>query len=316
MITLKLKKILLYFITGIVLILGATTYYAGSYFVDFAFKRGTATDSLALPAASKHIITPNLAVPAKPHFKNEVLQLNFKDGKRTATAFYPHQATDKWIIMVHGYCRDQRYVWNYAEHYLQKGYNVLTPDLNASGNSEGTYLTMGVKESEDIQGWINKLITLYPQSRIALHGVSMGAATVMLTASKSLPPQVYAVVEDCGYTSASKMCAGKLKELYGLPPFPVMDAVNLVQALRTGVYLSEATPGKFISNCKLPILFIHGDKDRLVPVSMLEELYSNCASSFKEKYIVEGAGHASAMETNPQAYFEKVLSFLNAYETK
>ena len=40
-------------------------------------------------------------------------------------------------------------------------------------------------------------------AEIVLHGLSMGAATVLMVSGERLPEQVKAIIEDCGYTSVS-----------------------------------------------------------------------------------------------------------------
>jgi len=307
----KLRKIIYCIFITLILTCMGISWWLGSYFVDFALKRGTAQDPKALPHASFAILSANLPPHPRPDFSSTEWTLSMKGEKRVATAFYAREKTNKWVILVHGYCRDQRYTWYYADVYLRNGYNVLTPDLNASGGSEGQYLTMGVKESDDIVGWSRKLAAEAPNARIALHGVSMGAATVLMAAQKALPQQVYAVVEDCGYTSAYDMFSMKLKEMFGLPEFPVLGLVNVVGRVKTGIYLSEAAPIKKLADCRLPMLFIHGDKDKLIPVAMVDELYGACKANVKEKYIAKGAGHARSMSTNPEVYFKKVFAFLN-----
>ena len=305
-----LKRYILPLLLVLLLIVGTAGWFIGSYFVDFAFKRGNPTDPKALPKASLGIISMNLAAPPKPDFKNEVWKISRNGEQRVATAFYAAQPTSSWIIMVHGYCRDQRYVWYYAAEYLNRGYNVLTPDLNASGNSDGQYLTMGIKESEDVVSWAESIVQKDKNVRIALHGVSMGAATVMLAAEKKLPPNVYAVVEDCGYTSAYEMASFQLRKMFDLPAFPVLNMVDIVQKIKLGCYLSEAAPVKDISRVKLPVLFIHGSKDSLIPYTMAEELYAKCGSSQKDIFIMKNAEHARSMYTDREAYFRKVFGFL------
>ena len=59
----------------------------------------------------------------------------------------------------------------------------------------------------------------------------------------------------------------------------------------------------------MPILFIHGDKDALVPFEMMGRLFDKAAAP-KEKFVVEGAGHAEAKNKNPAAYFDRVFNFL------
>lgn len=304
-------------LTLVVIVLSVTvsiSWLIGSYFVDFALKRGTEEDPKAPPKAAAGIIEPHLQPPGKPHYHNNILTINMDNGQRTATAFYTNKHSDKWIVMVHGYCRDQRYVWDYAEEYLRLGYNVLTPDLNASGNSEGQYLTMGIKESKDVATWAQLLAAKNDKSRIVLHGVSMGAATVMLATQEKLPDNVFAVIEDCGYTSAYEMFGLQLERMFNLPQFPIIDMTNIVHKLRLGCYMSDAAPIKAIKNNKLPVLFIHGDCDLLVPVAMVDRLYAESGSAFKEKIVVKGATHASSIEVDKNRYFERVYGFIKKAE--
>lgn len=60
---------------------------------------------------------------------------------------------------------------------------------------------MGWLDREDILRWIDFILADDPQAKIVIHGISMGAATTMMTAGESTPDNVKAFVEDCGYTS-------------------------------------------------------------------------------------------------------------------
>ena len=215
---------------------------------------------------------------------------------------------------MHGYGRNQQNTWDYAAAYLEHGYEVLTPDLRASGDSEGTYLTMGALEGQDIEKWVEKIAAEDPQAKIVLHGVSMGAATVMLaSAQQDMPDNLAAVIEDCGYTSADKMFAMQLKNLFDLPSFPLIDCMDIMSRRKTGVSLSAAAPIKAVQKTRVPMLFIHGDADKLVPYEMMQELYDACGAPVKEKVTVKGASHAEAKSADPQAYDRVVFGFANRY---
>lgn len=309
------RKTFFCIVTVLAIIVSGITWFIGDYFIEFALKRGTDTDPKAIPKASRGIITPGLEPPKKPLYKNNVWNIKVNNENRTATAFFANKDSNKWIIMVHGYCRDQRYVRNYAEEYLKRGYNVLTPDLNASGNSDGQYLTMGFKESKDVLAWTKLVDNKVKSAQIALHGVSMGAATVMLTSQEKLPASVYAVIEDCGYTSAYEMFGVQIEKLFGLPQFPAINMINIVHRIKFGCYLSDVAPIRAVKNTKLPMLFIHGDSDDLVPVEMIHRLFKEAKSELKEKIIVPGAGHAECIERD-KYYYDYVSSFLKKAEKK
>ena len=95
-------------------------------------------------------------------------------------------------------------MWGVAPYYLKRGYHVVTPNMRASGKSEGTYLTMGVLEGKDVAQWAREITAVDPKARIVLHGESMGASDVMMALGEPLPKNVKAVIEDSGYSDLSR----------------------------------------------------------------------------------------------------------------
>ena len=293
-----MKKVLV-----IIVWLCCVFYAVGDYFVTFALERG---EDLSPPKACANIADPNLKAPPIPNFPAEDWSLESFDGLTLhAKKFSPAENSNRWAILIHGYGRDGTFAYDYAEEYLKRGWNVLVPDLRASGESQGKFITMGALESQDIFDWAQKIP---PDAKIILHGVSMGAATALMTAAKN-PGNVVAVVEDCGYTSAYEMFTAQLNKIFGLPEYPVMPCANFVCKFKTGIKISDAAPIEVVDKINVPILFIHGDEDGLVPFEMMEKLFDK-ATAPKEKFIVAGAGHADAKRKNPAAYFDKVFKFL------
>lgn len=281
-------------------------YAIGNYFVEFALKRG---EDLSPPKACANIADPSLKSPPAPNFPAEDWTLESFDGfKLHAKIFFPVESSNRWAILIHGYGRDGTFAYDYAEEYLKHGWNVLIPDLRAAGESSGEFITMGALESRDVFAWSEKISTDNPDVKIILHGVSMGAATTLMTAALE-PKNLVAIVEDCGYTSAYEMFTAQLNEIFGLPEYPVMPCANMVCKFKTGVKISEAAPIEVVDKIKVPILFIHGDADGLVPLEMMNRLYDK-ATAPKEKFVVKGAGHADAKRMNPAVYFDKIFTFL------
>ncbi|MBR6713529.1 MAG: alpha/beta hydrolase [Selenomonadaceae bacterium] len=224
--------------------------------------------------------------------------------------YTPEKSNDKWVVLVHGYGCMYESMNPFATFYLANNYNVLMIDQRAAGNSEGTWLTMGGAESKDVALWTQEIVRRNSNAKITLHGVSMGSATAMLAASRSDAANVVALVEDCGYTSAMKLFY-LLNEAFGIgAPPEVLEAIDGVAEEFSGHYLSEATPINAISSAKMPTLFISGDDDGVVPVSMLSELYDASGAEVKEKFIVAGAGHAQAGLNDPVGYSNAVFRFV------
>ena len=217
-----------------------------------------------------------------------------------------------WVIGAHGYTETACSMAGVAKQFLNYGYNVLLPDLRAHGKSGGKYIGMGWLDRMDLIEWINYLINKYGHIKIILYGISMGAATVMMASGENLPSTVRVVIEDCGYTSVWEEFADKLKTIFHIPQFPAMYNANFITKIRAGFSLKKASCVKQLKKCKIPTLFIHGDKDKFVPFYMLDKLY-NTAVCKKEKLVIKNAGHADAQTIEPQKYWSTVRKFIKRY---
>ena len=89
----------------------------------------------------------------------------------------------------------------------------------------------------------------------------------------------------------------------------------MVTKLKAGYSLKEASALECVKKATVPILYIHGDKDKFVPYSMMDKLY-NATNSPKEKLTIEGGEHANSDLVSPFLYWLTVEDFLNQYVTQ
>ncbi len=218
--------------------------------------------------------------------------------------------SDSYVLLIHGYTGNGATMLEYADYYSENGYNILIIDHRIHGNSEGEYCTMGIKESDDILNWIDFIVERNPDSRIVLHGISMGAAALMMaTGDDGIEDNVVAAIEDCGFTSALDEFAYQMKERIGIEARLLLKASSLYARMKAGFFYGENSPIESIKDSQVPTLFIHGSKDNFVPFCMVEELY-NSAGCEKELLVVEGAGHVMSHIIEPEKYWSAVDSFL------
>ena len=220
--------------------------------------------------------------------------------------------SDKWAITVHGYTNKAESMSAMAYKYHSLGYNILMPDLRGHGKSEGSYVGMGWHDRLDIIKWIDLIIKENKDAKILLHGISMGAGTVMMVSGEELPENVKVIIEDCGYTSAKEQLAYNLKTMFKLPSFPILNFCSLITKIKDNYFISEASAIKQLQKAKVPILFIHGDKDKFVPFYMLDKLYNACSSK-KDKLIIKDVGHAKSESLKSDLYWNKVEDFIKPY---
>lgn len=222
--------------------------------------------------------------------------------------------THRTAVLVHGYTDNAVRMLMIAELYNRRlGYNVLLPDLRNSGLSDGRHYGMGWLDRFDVLRWLQVAHQRYgTDAEVTLHGISMGAATVMMLSGEALPHYVKSLVADCGYTSVWDEFAYRLKTDYGLPPFPLLHITSALCKLRYGWSFGEASALTQVARCRLPILFIHSTADAYVPTAMSYRLY-RAKPGDKELWLPAESAHAMSFRDHTDEYERRVREFVNRY---
>lgn len=224
----------------------------------------------------------------------------------------PRADCRRWAVCVHGWQDSHEAMGVYARHYRDElGWNVLLPDLRGHGGSEGTYVGYGWDDRLDLVSWVARIMRRDPRAEIVLHGVSMGAAAVLMTTGGALPGSVKAAVSDCSYTSA----LGIMRHIYensGMkgPAGPALGAVRAMARRRLRFDLKNADAVRAVGRSKTPTLFIHGVRDDFVPATMMADLYGSAACP-KEFLWVPEADHAQSVRVDPALYWGTTDDFLS-----
>ncbi len=219
--------------------------------------------------------------------------------------------THRYVILVHGYGDHSEGMGIFAKHYLEQGIHTLIPDLRGFGASEGSYVGFGYDERLDMIEWIYWLLRRDHEAKIVLHGVSMGAATVLMTSGEHLPACVRAIIADSSYSDLrDELCRVNAANADNPIPFSVTyELLRLETKIRAGYDMEDCSPVEAVRRSDTPTLFLHGDGDRLIPVSMVTRLYEE-ARCEKHMAVFPGADHIRAVVTNAEEYWEQVDKML------
>jgi len=77
--------------------------------------------------------------------------------------------------------------------------------------------------------------------------------------------------------------------------------------------LKRKYPGaRWLAEVRMPVLIIHGEADRLVPVSMAQQLYQ-LARRPKDLYLIPGAGHNETVQLGGGEYGDRIRSFITTW---
>lgn len=236
-----------------------------------------------------------------------------KDLKLVADYIPAAKATNKTVVLVHGFGSDKSAMGGYVAMFHQLGYNTLTPDTRGQGQSQGKVISYGYYESKDYLKWVQQVIAKQgKQSQVVLFGVSMGGATTMMTSGLKTPSQLKAYIEDCGYTDAESEISYQAKQMYNLPYWPLVPMTSTVARIKAGFHFKDANALAAVKKNHKPMLFIHGGADTFVPTRMVYQVYRADAGP-KELLVVPGAKHAAALSHNPRLYTKTVKDYLAKY---
>ena len=179
----------------------------------------------------------------------ETLWMTNQGLKQDAWYVPAETATNKTVIVVHGFTNDKEDMKPYAWIFHELGYNVLMPDNMSHGDSEGQIIGFGWNDRLNVIKWAELLVEQNSDSEITLFGVSMGAATVMMASGEeSLPDQVVNIIEDCGYSSVWDELKYQAKDMYNLPAFPILYEVSAISKIRAGFSYGQASSVNQLKN--------------------------------------------------------------------
>ncbi|BFT73245.1 alpha/beta hydrolase [Paenibacillus sp. P36] len=216
------------------------------------------------------------------------------------------------VIMSHGYAgtRLEKGLPALAltKAIVDDGYHVLMFDFRNSGNSEGSLTTVGYLEKQDLLGAIQWVREHVP-SKICLLGFSMGGSTSLLAAAEE--SSVAGVITDSAFSQLSPYLRDNLPVWSKLPRFPFTPLILGILPRLIGINPRHVDALAAVDHIyPRPILFIHSKDDDAIPWSNSEGMWRRHPDVF-ELWLTQKAGHVGSYSMQPEAYNQRVLSFLS-----
>ncbi len=234
------------------------------------------------------------------------------DGLKLAARLYGGEK-NATIITFHGYRSPSLRDYSCAiKMYRDMGFNVLLIDHRSHGNSEGKLITYGIKERFDAKTWVEFIVDRFGLNHeVFLSGISMGAATVMMASDVGLPQNVKGIVADSGYSSPIDIIGNVAENTFHISRKIAIGILEPMCKVFGGFSLYETSALKALENNTIPMMFIHGKADSLVPCEMSVECY-NTTKSKKELVLVDGAEHGCGYMEDKKNLEEKLKRFFDS----
>lgn len=215
------------------------------------------------------------------------------------------------IIFLHGVRRHKEQIYPMAAFFSAAGYDCYAPDLRSHGESEGLFTTYGYYEKLDVSRLIDTISSRFATgSQIILWGQSMGAATAILTMATD--SRVTAGIIESTFSDFRQVVADYFVQELGFYSESIRDYMIWGSQILTGMEASQVSPIIHSAEITAPMLFVHGSADQRINIKYAREIFSHVKSPGSQFLQIDSARHTNIWETGGEAYFKKVLEFLQS----
>jgi fermentation-respiration switch protein FrsA (DUF1100 family) len=299
------SRILLRVVLALLFILGVIVYVV----VPIWFS-GIVTNARTRSLDRQQTQTP---ADLKAEYKDVEFQTS--DGVTISAWLMPSRDKRTTIVYSHGLFRSRRELLERAVELWRLGYGALLYDSRNHGESGPARVTLGYAERLDAEAAVRFLREeIRTQDRIALFGISMGAATALLAAAET--PEVAAVISDSSYLNFKDTTDHHVRIFLRLPAFPLSNETRFLIEWRAGFDGSKLDALDAVRRIgDRPAMFIAAAHDKRMPPDIAQRLYEESAGARRDLLIVDGPGsevHGHAYQADRKLYVSRIAEFLGS----
>lgn len=200
---------------------------------------------------------------------------------------------------------------------LDSTYHVFLPDLRNSGASDPAETGMGYEFAEDLYFTLRHLHAAHGLDRFAVYGFSMGAMGAAVLLDR---PDLQAGLDSLGLVIERVVLDSPLSNVEASirrgaarqhVPGPVADLALYSFDRTIGGYLPRMRLGALLADPPCPVLILHGEADRTIPLAMLDAERTTLGPDVTV-FTFPDAGHVKIYR-HPEhraAYTDRVAAFL------
>jgi alpha-beta hydrolase superfamily lysophospholipase len=214
------------------------------------------------------------------------------------------------VALFHGYKSSKSALWKEAQAFYRMGYTVILVDFRASGNSDGNQCTIGYFEALDVDNTLAWCTENYPNQKIFLYGISMGAAAILRSVSE-LDSNPDGIIVQSSFSNMLATSKNRF-ELMGIPSFPSAHLLTFWGGYLNDFNAFEHNPSEYAKNVNCPTLLIHGMLDNRVSWKDSKEIFENLKGE-KEFGVFSKSGHESILNHEEANWVYLVTNFMQTH---
>jgi dipeptidyl aminopeptidase/acylaminoacyl peptidase len=232
---------------------------------------------------------------------------------------HPSQFNGNAVVLMHGITDNREGVAGYGKLFLEHGYAVLLPDARGHGESGGEIATYGLKDADDIHRWVSWIYAKEGSSLGCVYGFGESYGAALILDSLEIEPRYCAVAVESPFSTARAMSYERVSRPLHMGPWfgktlgqPIIESAVIYSRLRYGIDLLKASPLDAVKHSTVPVLLIHGTKDRNISPHHSEAI-ARAAPDHVQLWLVPGAIHTGAWTTAHEEFESRVLGWFRSH---
>lgn len=203
----------------------------------------------------------------------------------------PKEACRGVVVLVHGWGRNRDRMVNRARIFSKWGFTTIIHSARDHGNSSSCRFVNAVTFAEDIEAvlrWVGQPVILY--------GHSAGSVAAAIVAARNAGV-IQLLILEASYanTRESLLSLYRWVNLFFGVVFGPMILFWMALFYKTD--LDTLSPARLAPRIKVPVMLIHGEKDKRFPLEFAEQLQKSFQQGQARLYIARGAGHSNSSRT-------------------
>jgi uncharacterized protein len=231
-----------------------------------------------------------ICTPSEELLDYEDVWFDTSDDVRLHGWMVPSEDSSALMLFCHGNAGNISHRVDNLRRLHDIGLNVFIFDYRGYGQSGGLISEAGFYLDAEAAYTVARQHATARNLKLVIFGRSLGGTAAV-------------------HLGAQFVCSGIILES-AFTHMAAMARVHFPLPVPGGLLRHKLNALEKISRIKAPVLFVHGDRDNIVPINLGRELF-DATKAPKEFMTIQGAGHNDTYFVGGQAYFDKIRDFIS-----
>ena len=227
--------------------------------------------------------------PSKVGIQFQEIALRTRDEQVVYAWLLEQPDTETEIVFFHGNGGNLSLWQDFLINIYHQPLTVLALDYRGYGKSTGSPTEKGLYlDTEALIQYFWEEIH-HQDRKVVYWGRSLGGPIAAFAGTVRQP---HGLILEASFSSIPSL----------LNHYPILKVMSLFSSYRFPTI-------EWLDSFSCPVLVLHGDQDRIVPLEQGQLLFEQIGSEEKHFYVIQGADHNNTQLVDPEQYWQRVNQF-------